>query len=136
MRQIGVVNKFVEFFGPGVAQLSIADRATIANMCPEYGATIGYFPADQKAIQYLVQTGRDKKTIRYIEEYLKAVKLFRDYNEETLNEPVYSQVYEMDLANVMPCVSGPKRPQDKIFVKDLVKEFRLSLTNKVGFSVR
>jgi aconitate hydratase len=136
LRQIGVVNKFVEFFGPGVAQLSIADRATIANMCPEYGATIGYFPADQKAIQYLVQTGRNKNTIRYIEEYLKAVKLFRDYNDELKNEPVYSQVYEMDLSNVMPCVSGPKRPQDKIFVADLTKEFKLSLTNKVGFNVR
>lgn len=130
-----MVNKFVEFFGPGVVQLSIADRATIANMCPEYGATIGFFPADEKAMKYLIQTGRNKKTIRYIEEYLKATKMFRDYNDET-TDPVYSEVYELDLSTVMPCVSGPKRPQDKIFVRDLKNEFVKSITNKVGFSVR
>lgn len=134
LRQIGVVGKFVEFFGPGVSQLSIADRATIANMCPEYGATIGFFPADEKAMKYLVQTGRNNKSIRFIEEYLRATKMFRDYNDEK-SDPVYSQVYELDLETVKPCVSGPKRPQDKIFVKDLKTEFIKSLTNKVGFSV-
>lgn len=114
-------------------QLSIADRATIANMCPEYGATIGYFPADDKAIKYLVQTGRDKKQIRRIEEYLKLVKLYRNYEDESDN-PVFSEVYELDLSTVQPCVSGPKRPQDKIFVKDLCAEFKKSLTNKIGFN--
>jgi len=133
LRQVGVVNKFVEFFGPGVQQLSIADRATIANMCPEYGATIGFFPADSKAIQYLVQTGRNKNTIKYIEAYLKAVKMFRNYANDT-EEPVYSQIVELDLSTVMPCVSGPKRPQDKIVVTDLKKEFRKCLTNKEGFN--
>ena len=133
LRQIGVVNKFVEFYGPGVAQLSIADRATIANMCPEYGATIGYFPADSKAIEYLVQTGRDKKNIRIIEQYLRAAKLFRDYSNES-NDPVFSETYGLDLSTVQPCVSGPKRPQDKIFVAELKKEFLSSLSNKVGFS--
>lgn len=134
MRQIGVVNKFVEFFGSGVAQLSIADRATIANMCPEYGATIGFFPPDEKAIQYLKQTGRNSKTIRYIEEYLKAVKLYRDYNDNE-SDPSFSQIVELDLSTVMPCVSGPKRPQDKIFVHELKNEFQKCLTNKIGFNV-
>ena len=134
MRQIGVVNKFVEFYGPGVAQLSIADRATIANMCPDYGATIGYFPADEKAINYLIQTGRDKKTVKVIEQYLKAAKLYRDYTNSS-SDPTFSEVVELDLSTVMPCVSGPKRPQDKVFVTDLKKEFINSLTNKVSFNV-
>ena len=133
LRQIGVVNKFVEFFGPGVSQLSIADRATIANMCPEYGATIGFFPPDEKAIKYLRQTGRDDKRIKEIETYLQAVKLFRNYNEES-NDPIFSEIYELDLSTVAPCVSGPKRPQDKVFVKDLKNEFDQCLTNKISFN--
>ena len=133
MKQIGVAGKFVEFFGQGVCQLSIADRATIANMSPEYGAIIGYFPPDAKAMQYLIQTGREAKTVVCIEQYLKAIKLFRDYSQ-TEQLPVYSEIYELDLSSVLPCVSGPKRPQDKLFVTDLKSEFRLCLTNKVGTS--
>lgn len=133
LRSIGVVNKFVEFFGPGVAQLSIADRATIANMCPEYGATIGYFAADHKAIEYLIQTGRDPKTVQYIEAYLKAVNMFQDYSVVD-SDPEFSTIVELDLVTVMPCVSGPKRPQDKIVVTELKQGFRESLTNKIGFN--
>ena len=129
------MNKFVEFFGPGVAQLSIADRATIANMCPEYGATIGYFPPDAKAIQYLIQTGREASTVNYIEKYLKAVKMFRDYSDQSTQQPAFSQIFELDLGTVQPCVSGPKRPQDKVFVSDLKKEFTACLNNKVGPNV-
>jgi len=132
LRQIGVVNKFVEFFGPGVAQLSIADRATIANMCPEYGATIGYFAPDEKAISYLVQTGRSKKAVRYIEDYLRRVKMFRDYNDT--NDPVFSEVVELNMESVRPCVSGPKRPQDKISLDELKSEFHKCLTNKISFN--
>jgi len=85
------VGKFVEFFGPGVAQLSIADRATIANMCPEYGATVGFFPVDDMSMLYLKQTGRSAESIACVEAYLKASGLFRDYNDAA-QDPVFSHV--------------------------------------------
>uniref|UniRef100_A0A8C9ZFB5 Cytoplasmic aconitate hydratase n=1 Tax=Sander lucioperca TaxID=283035 RepID=A0A8C9ZFB5_SANLU len=91
LRQVGVVGKFVEFFGPGVAQLSIADRATIANMCPEYGATAAFFPVDNVSIQYLKQTGREAEQLAYITKYLKAVAMFRDYNDVS-QDPDYTRV--------------------------------------------
>ena len=91
LRQIGVVGKFVEFFGPGLSQLSIADRATIANMCPEYGATVGFFAVDETSMMYLRQTGRDEEKIHYIERYLKANKLFRHF-EDSAEDPVFSEV--------------------------------------------
>ena len=81
LRQIGVVGKFVEFYGPGVSALSIADRATISNMCPEYGATVGYFPVDFQSIEYLRQTGRDEGDVARIEQYLRAVGMFRDFSD-------------------------------------------------------
>ncbi|XP_072173901.1 cytoplasmic aconitate hydratase-like [Diadema setosum] len=132
LRQIGVVGKFVEFFGPGVAQLSIADRATIANMCPEYGATIGFFPIDEESIVYLKQTGRDEHRIRCIEAYLKATKMFRDFSKAD-EDPIFSQVVELDLATVNSCVSGPKRPHDKVMVSVMKDDFQQCLDNKVGF---
>ncbi len=133
LRQIGVVGKFVEFYGPGVAELSIADRATIANMCPEYGATIGYFPTDAKTMLYLVQTNRDDKVIKYAEKYLKAVKMFRnDYNDSS-EDPVFSQVVELDLGSITPSVSGPKRPHDRVPVSEMKQDFQQCLTNKIGF---
>ncbi len=133
LRQIGVVGKFVEFYGPGVAELSIADRATIANMCPEYGATIGFFPTDATTILYLVQTGRDDKVIKYAEKYLKAVKMFRnDYNDSS-EDPVFSQVVELDLGSITPSVSGPKRPHDRVPVSEMKQDFQQCLTNKIGF---
>ncbi|KAM9335950.1 cytoplasmic aconitate hydratase [Symphorus nematophorus] len=132
LRQVGVVGKFVEFFGPGVAQLSIADRATIANMCPEYGATAAFFPVDDVSIQYLEQTGREAEKLAYITKYLKAVSMFRDYNDVS-QDPDFTQVVELDLGTVVPCCSGPKRPQDRIPVSDMKKDFETCLGAKQGF---
>uniref|UniRef100_A0A1A8GMI3 Cytoplasmic aconitate hydratase n=2 Tax=Nothobranchius korthausae TaxID=1143690 RepID=A0A1A8GMI3_9TELE len=132
LRQVGVVGKFVEFFGPGVSQLSIADRATIANMCPEYGATAAFFPVDDVSIQYLEQTGREREKLDYITKYLKAVAMFRDYNDAS-QDPDYTQVVELDLSSVVPCCSGPKRPQDRIPVSDMKKDFETCLGAKQGF---
>ncbi|XP_059473921.1 cytoplasmic aconitate hydratase-like isoform X2 [Neocloeon triangulifer] len=132
LRQIGVVGKFVEFFGPGVAALSIADRATISNMCPEYGATVGYFPVDNATLAYLRQTNRDELKIEAIEAYLRASKMMRDYSDAKQN-PKFTQVVELDLATVVPSVSGPKRPHDRVSVSDMKQDFLQCLTNKVGF---
>ncbi|KAM9826919.1 cytoplasmic aconitate hydratase [Neosynchiropus ocellatus] len=132
LRQVGVVGKFVEFFGPGVAQLSIADRATIANMCPEYGATAAFFPVDSISIQYLQQTGREAEKLAYIERYLRSVRMFRDYTN-TAQDPDFTQVVELDLSTVVPCCSGPKRPQDRIPVADMKKDFENCLGAKHGF---
>ncbi|XP_056113809.1 cytoplasmic aconitate hydratase [Rhinichthys klamathensis goyatoka] len=132
LRQVGVVGKFVEFFGPGVAQLSIADRATIANMCPEYGATAAFFPVDHISIQYLMQTGRDMENLSYIEKYLRAVGMFRDYSN-TSEDPQFTQVVGLDLSTVVPCCSGPKRPHDKVAVSDMKQDFETCLAAKQGF---
>ncbi|XP_041840688.1 cytoplasmic aconitate hydratase [Melanotaenia boesemani] len=132
LRQVGVVGKFVEFFGPGVAQLSIADRATIANMCPEYGATAAFFPVDHVSIQYLEQTGRDPEKLAYITKYLKSVAMFRDYNDMA-QDPDFTQVVELDLSTVVPCCSGPKRPQDRVPVSDMKRDFEACLGAKQGF---
>ncbi|XP_059373954.1 cytoplasmic aconitate hydratase [Carassius carassius] len=132
LRQVGVVGKFVEFFGPGVAQLSIADRATIANMCPEYGATAAFFPVDQISIHYLNQTGRDTEKLNYIEKYLRAVGMFRDYSNTT-EDPQFTQVVELDLGAVVPCCSGPKRPHDKVAVSEMKQDFKTCLGAKQGF---
>ncbi|KAH7722589.1 hypothetical protein AAVH_09839 [Aphelenchoides avenae] len=132
LRDLGVVGKFVEFFGPGVKNLSIADRATVANMCPEYGATVGFFPVDSRTIEYLAQTGRDPHILSRIQAYLKANGLFVDY-EDPKFAPKYTKVLELDLATVEPCVSGPKRPQDRIPLRELHKQFEAGLTEKVSF---
>uniref|UniRef100_A0A667Z3H2 Cytoplasmic aconitate hydratase n=3 Tax=Myripristis murdjan TaxID=586833 RepID=A0A667Z3H2_9TELE len=132
LRQVGVVGKFVEFFGPGVAQLSIADRATIANMCPEYGATAAFFPVDNVSIQYLEQTGREPEKLAYITKYLKAVGMYRDYNDAS-QDPDFTKVVELDLSTVVPCCSGPKRPQDRIPVSYMKKDFENCLGEKQGF---
>jgi len=130
LRDHGVVGKFVEFFGDGVRNLSVADRATLGNMSPEYGATIGYFPVDETTIQYLLQTGRDAGRVRVIEQYLRAQGLF---NEPGTREPVFSSVIELDLSTVQPCVAGPKRPHDRVLLSSMAKDFQTCLTNKVGF---
>uniref|UniRef100_A0A8C8AUA3 Cytoplasmic aconitate hydratase n=1 Tax=Otus sunia TaxID=257818 RepID=A0A8C8AUA3_9STRI len=132
LRQVGVVGKFVEFFGPGVAQLSIADRATIANMCPEYGATAAYFPVDDISIGYLMQTGRDKEKVMCTKKYLEAVGMLRDFKNSS-QDPDFTQVVELDLHTVVPCCSGPKRPQDKVAVSDMKKDFETCLGAKQGF---
>ncbi len=110
LRAKGVVQKFVEFFGPGLDNLGLADRATIANMAPEYGATCGIFPIDRETIDYLLFTGRDPGQVRLVETYAKAQGLWR--TAET--EPVFSDVLELDLASVEPSLAGPKRPQDRV----------------------
>ncbi|XP_021957823.1 cytoplasmic aconitate hydratase [Folsomia candida] len=132
LRQLGVVGKFVEFFGSGVAKLSIADRATISNMAPEYGATCAFFPVDNSTMQYLRQTNRGEKTIANVETYLKAVGMFRNYNN-TAEDPVFSQVVELDLSTVVSCMSGPKRPHDRVAVTEMKSDFQQCLTSKIGF---
>ncbi|XP_076630720.1 cytoplasmic aconitate hydratase [Colletes latitarsis] len=132
LRQIGVVGKFVEFFGPGVSQLSIADRATISNMCPEYGATVGFFPVDQQSLMYLRQTGRNEDHINRIEKYLTTVRMLRNYDDEN-QDPIFSEIFTLDLSTVVSSVSGPKRPHDRVSVVDMKTDFRNCLTNKVGF---
>lgn len=133
LRSIGVVGKFIEFYGPGVAQLSVADRATIANMCPEYGATVAFFPVDDKTIAYLKQTGRDAHAIKYVEQYLRSVKMFRSDFNDSSEDPVFSQVIELDLAEIVPSVSGPKRPHDRVPFADFKRDFHACLTAPVGF---
>ena len=111
LRTYGVVDKFVEFFGPGLNRLSLADRATIANMAPEYGATCGFFPIDGITLDYLRLTGRDETTLALVEAYAKAQGLWR---AEDGPEPLFSAVLELDLAEVVPSLAGPKRPQDRV----------------------
>ncbi|XP_059802013.1 iron-responsive element-binding protein 2 [Hypanus sabinus] len=132
LRQVGVSGKFVEFFGPGVSQLSVADRTTIANMCPEYGATVSFFPVDDITLSHLKQTGYDEKKLEAVKTYLEAVKLFRDYQNSS-EDPEYSQVIELNLSAIVPYVSGPKRPQDRVAVTDMKKDFQNSLNEKIGF---
>ncbi|VDD93736.1 unnamed protein product [Enterobius vermicularis] len=133
LRDVGVVGKFVEFFGSGVTELSIADRATIANMCPEYGATIGFFPPDARTLTYYKNTGREEHVVRRAAEYLKKVQLFVDHNSEHM-ERVYTKVFELDLSQVVPCISGPKRPQDRIELTSLQANFRNSLASPLSFT--
>ncbi len=120
LRAKGVVGKFVEFYGPGLAHLSLADRATIANMAPEYGATMGFFPVDQKTVDYLRLTGRDDR-VPLVEAYYKAQGLW--YDEEQ-TRPVYSDEVVFDLSGVEPCLAGPSRPQDRIALSDVRTSFR------------
>ncbi|HEC2216098.1 TPA: aconitate hydratase AcnA [Staphylococcus delphini] len=128
LRKKGVVGKFVEFFGPGVDKLPLADRATIANMAPEYGATCGFFPVDDETLKYLRLTGRSDAHIETVETYLKQNHLFFDVNEE----PNYTDVVDLDLSTVEVSLSGPKRPQDLIFLSDMKKEFEKSVTAPAG----
>lgn len=128
LRQQGVVGKFVEFFGPGVSKLPLADRATIANMAPEYGATCGYFAIDEESINYLRLTGRDEEHIAVVEAYLKANDMFFD---PTL-EPVYTDIVEINLVDIVANLSGPKRPQDLIPLTDMKARYRESVVAPQG----
>ncbi|XP_063782633.1 iron-responsive element-binding protein 2 isoform X2 [Pseudophryne corroboree] len=130
LRQADVSGKFVEFFGEGVLQLSVADRTTIANMCPEYGALVAFFPVDQVTLSHLQQTGVAEHRLRTFEAYLKAVKLLRE--EKCITTPQYSKVLEINLNTIVPYVSGPKRPQDRVSVTDMKKDFEACLSEKVG----
>jgi aconitate hydratase len=124
LRQKGVVGKFVEYFGPGLSSLSLEDRATISNMSPEYGATIGYFPVDARTLEYLHRTGRPDEQVALVEAYTKEQRLFRT---DTSPDPLYSEVLKLDLADVEPSLAGPKRPQDRIRLKESKAAFSLAL---------
>ncbi|BAT90292.1 hypothetical protein VIGAN_06151000 [Vigna angularis var. angularis] len=132
LRKHGVVGKFVEFYGDGMGELSLADRATIANMSPEYGATMGFFPVDHVTLQYLKLTGRSDDNVAMIESYLRANKLFVDYNEPQ-QDRVYTSHLELNLSEVEPCISGPKRPHDRVPLKEMKADWHACLDNKVGF---
>ncbi|TMW93545.1 hypothetical protein EJD97_011516 [Solanum chilense] len=132
LRKHGVVGKFVEFYGEGMSGLSLADRATIANMAPEYGATMGFFPVDHVTLQYLKLTGRSDETVGMVESYLRANNMFVDYKEPQ-QEKVYSSYLNLDLADVEPCLSGPKRPHDRVPLKEMKSDWHACLDNKVGF---
>jgi aconitate hydratase len=132
LREKKVVDKFIEFYGPGVAQLSIADRATISNMSPEMGATICFFPIDEKALEYMRLTGRNDEQVAYTKAYLQAQNMFRDYNDAS-QDCHYTEVLELDLSTIIPALSGPKRPHDYVPLKDMKADFNKCMTNKVGF---
>ncbi|MGC1182752.1 aconitate hydratase AcnA [Legionella sp.] len=120
LRKKGVVGKFVEFYGPGLNDLPLADRATISNMAPEYGATCGFFPVDKETIHYLELTGRDKQTIALVEAYTKAQGMW--YDKDSV-DPLFTDTIELDLGSVEPSLAGPKRPQDKVVLNTLPIEF-------------
>ena len=124
LRKLGVVGKFVEFYGPGVSGLPLADRATISNMAPEYGATCGIFPVDAETLRYLKLTGRSDEQIALVEAYYKAQGLF---HTESSPEAEYTQTLELDLATIEPSVAGPKRPQDRVLLKDAAESFTKQL---------
>ena len=124
LREVGVVEKFVEFYGPGLKELTLADRATIANMAPEYGATCGFFPVDHQTLRYLRDTGRDQSIVNLVEEYSKANAFY--YDEK--NEPEYSTQLEFDISTVIPSMAGPKRPQDKISLENISQNFTESFS--------
>ena len=124
LRKRGVVGKFVEFFGPGLPGLSLADRATIGNMAPEYGATCGFFPIDQETIRYLRETARPEERVALVEAYAKAQGLYRTKNTP---DPQFTDVLKLDLATVEPSLAGPKRPQDRVPLKDVKAGFAASM---------
>ncbi len=121
LREKGVVGKFVEFFGPGMESLSLPDRATIANMAPEYGATMGFFPVDEETLAYLRFTNRDDAHVRLVERVLKEQGLF---HMPDAPDPEFTDVLELDLGDVVPCIAGPKRPQDRIALRDAKAAYR------------
>jgi len=129
LRKKGVVNKFVEFYGPGLNDLSLTDRATIANMAPEYGATCGFFPIDKETCRYLDFTGRDPARVALVEAYAKAQGMWRD---ETTPDPVFTDTLSLDLGSVEPSLAGPKRPQDRVSLSAATAEFMKAL--KDGFN--
>ncbi|MSO75109.1 MAG: aconitate hydratase AcnA, partial [Alphaproteobacteria bacterium] len=129
LRKKGVVGKFVEFYGPGLDQLSLADRATIANMAPEYGATCGFFPIDRETINFLRFTARDEDRVALVEAYAKAQGLWR---EPTTPDPVFTDTLALDISTVEPSMAGPKRPQDRVVLAQVKDAFGKALTEMMG----
>ena len=135
LRRHGVVSKFVEFFGPGLSNMSLPDRATIANMSPEYGATMGFFPIDDESLRYMSRTGRSDEQVKLVETFMKAQGLFR--TDET-PDPEFPEVLELDLGDVETSLAGPKRPQDRITLPNMKRTFEASLTSDdptMGFNL-
>ncbi|KAA3662452.1 MAG: aconitate hydratase AcnA, partial [Calditrichaeota bacterium] len=135
LRAKGVVGKFVEFYGPGLDEMSLPDRAMLANMAPEYGATMGFFPMDAESMDYMRRSGRPDEHVQLVENYLKAQGMFRSAESP---EPVFTDTMELDLGTVQPSLAGPKRPQDRVTVPDMGKAFQKSLqapTNERGFAL-
>lgn len=136
LRRHGVVGKFVEFYGSGLSSMSLPDRATIANMAPEYGATMGFFPVDDETLRYLRQTGRLDDEVEAVERYCKAQGLFRT---DDTPDPVFQETLELDLGTVQPSLAGPKRPQDRVLLSDMKRAWREGLQappEKRGFGLR
>ncbi len=136
LRKQGVVDKFVEFFGPGLDAISLPDRATVANMAPEYGATMGYFPIDEETLRYLRLSGRPAEHVRLVEAYCREQGLFR---EASSPDPQFTETLELDLASIQPSLAGPKRPQDRVLVSELKETFRRALSAPVkerGFELK
>ena len=129
LRKKGVVGKFVEFYGPGLSQMTLPDRATIANMAPEYGATMGFFPMDAESLNYMRRTGRPPELVQLVERYIKEQGLFHSDN---LSDPEFTDTLELDLGDVVPSLAGPKRPQDRVSLSDMKQGFQTALTNPVG----
>lgn len=135
LRRHGVVGKFVEFYGDGLSNMSLPDRATIANMSPEYGATMGFFPMDKESMRYMRRTGRDEQHVEMVERYMKEQGLYRT---DDTPDPVFSDTLELDLADVETSLAGPKRPQDRITLPNMKKTFKNSLTSDdptMGFNL-
>src|SRR5512142_301469 len=135
LRKKGVVDKFVEFYGAGLDSMSLADRATISNMAPEYGATMGYFPVDAETLRYLRATARSAETVARVEAYCREQQLFR---ESSTPEPQFTDTLELDLGSVVPSLAGPKRPQDRVALSDMKSTFEQALTAPVkerGFAL-
>ncbi len=129
LRAHGVVGKFVEFYGDGLQNMSLADRATISNMAPEYGATCGFFPVDEETCRYLEFTGRDADRVELVRQYAKAQGMWHDANTP---DPIFTDTLELDMASVEPSIAGPKRPQDKILLSNAAAEFRDLLAHDYG----
>jgi aconitate hydratase len=129
LRKKGVVGRFVEFYGPGVSALSLADRATIANMAPEYGATCGFFPVDGKTLDYMRLTGRSDEQVALTEAYAKAQGLWLTAGDQ---DPVFTDTIDLDMSSVEPSLAGPKRPQDKVLLSRVDEEFRANFTSEYG----
>jgi aconitate hydratase len=130
LRQANVVGKFVEFHGEGAATLSVPDRATIGNMAPEYGATIGYFPVDEQSCRYLQATGRSDLQVETVRRYFQAQELF---GMPERGQCDYTSVLDVDLTEIEPSVAGPKRPQDRIALGQLKQRFRALITDADGY---
>jgi len=134
LRKRGVVDKFVEFFGPGCSMLTLPDRATIANMAPEYGATMGFFPIDDETLDYMRRTGRPESLVQMVDRYAKEQGLYRTFH----NEAEYTDMLELNLDDVLPSMAGPKRPQDRVLLKDMKASFEKALVTPIdqrGFAL-